>query len=352
MAIVFEEAIKKDIAQKQLAPVYILFGDDGFLKKSYIDKISRLIAEPDDVFNYCKFTSECDLQEVYDAAMQMPFGNDKKFILLDDYDFEHCSKLELDRLYELLCDMPDTAVLVFRIESVDFDAKKSGKFKGLVSSAEKSGGKAVNLNHRTVPELIKMLTNGASKRGLRMDSSVAKYLIETSGDDINLLSNELIKLCAFKREGTITKETVDLVCSKTVEASVFNLSKYIMNGDSTAALSLLDELLFMRIDPMSIFYNISSAYVDMLRIYAAKNEGVSVPQVAEKFAYGNKKFLLETAERNLRKFDFKKLSLSFDEIIKADTALKSFRAQERVILEQLIIRLIYIIAKGESVDKA
>ncbi len=352
MAIVFESAIKKDIAEKQLAPVYILFGDDGFLKKTYIDKISRLIAEPDDVFNYCKFTADCDLQEVYDAAMQLPMMADKKFILLDDYDFEDCSKSELDRLYSLLSDMPDTAVLVYRIESVEFDLKKSVKFKGLVAAAEKSGGKAVNLNHRTVPELIKMLSNGAAKRGLKMDSAVAKYLIETAGDDINLLSNELIKVCAFKKEGVITKETIDLVCSKTVEASIYNLSKYIMNSDSTAALSLLDELLFMRIAPMSIFYNISSAFVDMLRVYAAKNEGVAIPEIAEKFAYGSKKFLLETAERNLRKFDFKKLSLSFDEIIKADMALKSFKANERVILEELIIRLIYIIEKGESVDKA
>jgi DNA polymerase-3 subunit delta len=185
-----------------------------------------------------------------------------------------------------------------------------------------------------------------------MDSSVAKYLVETAGEDINLLSNELIKLCSYQMEGIITKETVDLVCSKTVEASVYNLSKLILASKSTEALSLLDELLFMRIEPMSIFYNISSVYVDMFRMYAARNEGIKIPDVAQKFSYGNRKFLLENAERNLRNFDFKRLSLSLNEIIKADSLLKSFRADERNVLEQLIVRLIYIIEKGELVDKA
>ena len=74
--------------------------------------------------------------------------------------------------------------------------------------------------------------------------------------------------------------------------------------------------------------------------------------MAQKFSYGNRKFLLENAEKNLRNFDFKRLSLSLDEIIKADSLLKSFRADERTVLEQLIVRLIYIIEKGELVDKA
>ena len=41
---------------------------------------------------------------------------------------------------------------------------------------------------------------------------------------------------------------------------------------------------------------------------------------------------------------------NFKALRDADKSLKSTGANERVILEQLIIRLIYILAKGESVD--
>lgn len=352
MAIAFEENLKKNITSGQLLPVYILFGDDGYLKKNYADKISRKIADPDDIFAYSKFTADCDLQDVYDAVMQLPITSDKKCIVLEDYDFEHCSKTDLDRLNALLSDMPDTAVLIMRFDSVEIDSKKSSKFKKLVSSAEKSGGMAVKLDHRKMPELVKMLSDGASKRGCRMDQSVARYLVETAGDDINLLRNELFKLCAFVGSGVITKETVDKVCVKTVEASVYNLSRHIMSCDITAALSTLDELFFMRIEPMIILYTVSAVYVDMFRIYAAKASGKGISDVASGFGYKGREFVLEKAVGNLRKLDFKKLSLSLKALTDADKSLKSFGGDERIILEQLIIRLIYIIVKGESVDKA
>ena len=44
--------------------------------------------------------------------------------------------------------------------------------------------------------------------------------------------------------------------------------------------------------------------------------------------------------------------LCFEAIIKGDTALKSSGNDPRVVLEQLIVRLIFIISAGESIDKA
>lgn len=352
MAIAFEENLKKNIASGQLLSVYILFGEDAYLKKNYAEKISSKIAEPDDIFAYSKFSSNCDLQDVYDAVMQLPITTDRKCVILEDYDFEHCAKSDFDRLCALLSDVPDTATLIMRFDSIEVDSKKSSKFKKLVSSAEKSGGMAVKLDHRKAPELIKMLCDGALKRGCRMDQSVAKYLIENAGEDINNLSNELSKLCAFAGKGTITKDTVDMVGVKTVEASVYNLSKSIIACDISAALTMLDELYFMRIEPMAILYTVAGAYVDMFRLYSAKAAGLNISAVTECYGYKGREFTLDKAAQNLRKFDFKKLSLSLKAIKNADNSLKSFNSDSRIILEQLIIRLIYIIVKGEAVDKA
>ncbi len=350
MAIVFEEALKKNISQGSLLPVYILFGEDGYLKKTYADKIARLITEPDDVFNCCKFGADCDLQEVYDAVMQFPFMSEKKYVEICDFDFEHCSKTELDRICELISEIPDSAVVVLRFDSLEFDSKKSAKFKKIVTAAEKIKGMAVKLDHRKAPELIKMLCDGAAKRGCRFDSSAARYLIETAGDDINLLKNELEKLCAYSGGKDITKETVEKVSVKTIEASVYNLSKYILESNISAALKVLDELFFMRIEPMIILYSVSSVYVDMMRIYAAKKQGAGISDVASAFGYKGREFVLDKAALSLRKFDFNKLNLSLTALVNADGELKSFGKDARIVLEQLIVRLIYIMAKGDTVD--
>ncbi len=349
MALVFEETLKKNIAA-DVSGIYLLFGEDSFLKKNYAEKIGKKIADTDDIFNYCKFSGDCDLQDVYDAAMQIPLMSDKKYIELCDYDFEHCSKADFDKLCDLVSESPDTAVLVIRFDSIEIDSKKSTKFKKLASAIEKVGGLVVNLDHRKMPELIKMLVDGAAKRGIKMEPSAAKYLIETAGDDINTLKNELIKLCAFSKGDIITKETVDMVSVKTVEASVYNLSRFILNTDTSAALSCLDELFFMRIEPMIILHTVSSVYVDMFRIYSAKEQGLGIKDVATQFGYKGREFVLEKAAQSLRKFDFKRLNLSLKALTQADKSLKSFGADSRIVLEQLIIRLIYIITKGEAVD--
>ena len=273
-------------------------------------------------------------------------------MILSDYDFEHCSKSDLDKLVTLISEVPDTATLILVFDSVEVDSKKSSKFKMLVTSAEKNGGIAVKLDHKKMPELIKMLCDGAQKRNLRLEPSVAKYLVETAGDDINILRNELMKLCSFKKSGYIDKDDINNICAKTVEASVYNLSRFIFERDISGALSILDELFFMRVEPMIVLHTISSAYVEMYRIYTSSKQGFNNSEVAKVFGYKGREFVLDRAKQNLRKMDEVKLRLSLETLTKADKDLKTFGADSKTILEQLIVKLIYIIVKGESVDKA
>jgi len=352
MAIIYEDALKAQLKAKKILPVYIITGDDGYLKQLYVNKIINTVTDKDDVFNFQRFGAECNLQDVYDSLSQLPMMADRKCALLCDYDIEHCSKENLDRLLKLAEETSDTSVLIIWFDSLETDVKKSTKFKKLMQSAEKGGGAAVLLNHRRTPELVKMLTDGAAKRNCKMETAAAKYLVETAGDDIAILRNELDKLCAYLPNGIITKETVEAVSIKTPEASVYNLSKFIFAKNSGQALALLDELFFMRFEPMMILYTVSSVYVDMYRVYTLKKSGMTNAEISAAFGYKGREFLLDRAAQNLVKMDFGRLSLSFSALIKADKALKSNGADPRLVLEQLIIRLIYIVAKGETVDQA
>jgi DNA polymerase-3 subunit delta len=140
------------------------------------------------------------------------------------------------------------------------------------------------------------------------------------------------------------------VSTKTVEADIYALADKILKCDLGAAYAILDDLFFMRVEPIIILSTISSVYVDMYRVLAGRNKNVSISQMAEEFAYGNRTFALENAGFNLKKFDFNKLSLSFKALTKADATLKSFSGDDRVVLEKLVVELSYIAVKGESVD--
>ncbi len=350
MAVIFEDSLKKDISSGNFAPVYIIFGDDSYLKKHYRDSIAKKAFGGDEFFNLQRFSGDIELQDVFDAVNQFPIMADRKAVVLSDYDFEHASKNDFDKLCSLLTDCNDECVLILDFDSVEFDAKKSAKAKKLISSAEKGGGRCAEINHRSITALAKMLTDAASKRGCKFGDMAARYLIEISGNDLNTLRNELDKLCAYVGGGEIIKETVDLISVKSVDASVYDYVKQIFAGNISGALKSLDDMFFMRIDPMAILYTASSSYIDMFRMSAAEKSAINKSEVAADFAYKHKAFVLDRAAQNLRKFNNKKLSLSLEALTDADKALKSFGADERTLLEQLTVKLVYIIAKGESVD--
>ena len=351
MSAINEETLRREI-EKDKYRIYVIFGEDGFLKKTYVDRIISKMADEDDVFNFQRFGENCDLQEVYDSALQMPIMAQKKCVVLCDYDFESCSKTDLDKLCELICEIPETTVFILYFQSLEFDYRKSSKFRKISSCAEKNSGVTAMLNHRRQPELVKMLCDGAAKRGVILDSSVARYLVETVGNDISVLRNELDKLCAFAGGGAIKKENVDEVCIKSVEAEIYSLSKQITDCNASAALRTLDALFFEKIEPIIILSTVSSFYVDMYRVLVCRKKGMNNSEISELFGYKGREFVLERAAASLKKLDFSKLCLSFEALREADRSLKSFGADARTVLEQLIIKLIYIIAKGAEVDKA
>ena len=352
MAVASENMLKSNIKSGNLLGTYFIFGNDTYLKKMYVDKIIDKTAQRDDIFNFLKFTDKSDLQEVYDAKEQFPMMAEKKCVVLTDYDFVSCSKSDFDKIEELLSNPVDTTVFVFWCNNLEFDFKRCDRAKKLALAAEKGGGMAVEVNHRERADLRKMLIDVAAKRGAAFGTGVADYLIDSSGEDINTLKYELEKLCAYVGKNTITRETVDYVCVKTVEASIYDLAKEIFSLNIAHALRLLDELFYMRIEPTVILHSIFSVFIDIYRVTAAAEAGVKYTEIAKEFGYGNRDFVLKKAAEYARRADMTKLRMCFDEILAADVSLKSFGNDERTVIEELLVRLIFVLSAGEKIDKA
>lgn len=345
-----ETLLKNDIARKTFSSCYFIFGNDAYLKKFYADKLIDALVDRNDVFCFHSFPSSASLQDVYDALMQMPLFSDRNCVLLTDYDFEKCDKSDFEKLCSLVSLSSEDNVFVLLCADFEFEINKSERGKKLIAATEKAGNKAVLVNHRSVSELTKVIVSSAAKRNCTIDTSDARYLVETVSDDFNIIKNEVEKLCAYQGSGKITRETVDLVCIKSVEESVYNLLSEIIDKKTSSALKMLDDLFFLRTEPLVIFSVISSGFVDIARIVYAESSGKSISAVASDFKYGARSFVLDKMKRNASRFDEKTLSFIFAELDKADTMLKSFSSDEKTALEQLTVRLIYIIEKGEPVD--
>ncbi len=350
MPIASEQQLKVNVSSGNILSTYFIFGEDTYLKKLYVDKIIDKTVDRADDFNFLRFEAECSLQQVYDAKEQYPMMSDKKCVLLTDYDFEEAAAEDFRRLILLLSEPNDTTVFIYWCNNLSVDLKRSSRFKELVKSVETGGGIAANLSHRTSGELIKVLQDGAKKRGAQFQSGAAAYLIECCTEDINVLLSELEKLCAYAKNGVITRDTIDTVCVKSIDASVYALTNEIVSLKAAAAIKLLDNLYSMRLEPMIILHAISSNFIDIYRAMSGINAGISINSLAEQFDYKNRQFALEKASRQVSKFSGLSMKFCLNALVEADKRLKSFSSNDRVVLEELIIRLIYIISKGENLD--
>lgn len=345
-----DKTLKSALAAGALLPVYIIVGDDSYLKKQALERIIAASVGFEDDINLIKYNYGVSLQTIYDELNGFPLMADKKCVILSDFELDSAPKSEFEKLCELASEPYDTSIFVITFETVEIDVKKSTRFKKLVSCVEKSGGDTVKAEHKTPDELSRWLVASAKKQNCTLSVQNALYIVENCSSDINVLTNELTKLCAFVKQGEITRNIIERVCVKSIEASVYDLSAKIISGDSSGAMKLLDELYYMNFEPTIIFYCISSVFVDMYRAYAAKAAGKNPDALASEFGMGNRGFLMRKATVNLRKYDEKKLNLSFDAVLRAERELKSNVSSSRGVLEKLIVRLIYIMKTGEAID--
>lgn len=345
-----DKTLKSSLQAGALLPVYIIAGDDVYLKRQALDRIIDACGVKDDEMNLISFETDSPLQQIYDELTAFPLMAEKKCVILSDYNFDEATKNDFNNLLEMASEAYETSVFVLYFANIQVDFKKSDKFKKLMSAVSKAGGDTVRLDHKSVDELARWLCALAKKRDCDLSSATAKYVIEVCSADISVLTSEIGKLCAFQKSGEITRDTVDKVCVKSVEASLYDLSTKVIAGDTAGAMKLLDELFYMNKEPIVIFHSIASAYVDMYRAKVALAAKKDLEDTAKEFGMGSRAFVLKKAAVHLRKFDEKKLNLSFNALLSCEREIKGYVHSQRDLIEKLIVKLIYIMKTGEALD--
>ena len=346
---IYDEIRFKRLLAEKLLPVYMIFGEDDYLKKLYEGKIIKAAVGDNQDFNLHRFEAPEDLQRVYDAAAQLPMMSDYSCVAIRDYDIDKCRKDNFDRLISIVSGGFDTTVLVLTFLGVEIDYKKSDRAKKLIAAVEKAGGAVACLDNRRPQELIKLLCGGAVKRGCTMDSATAQYMISSVGQDINTLYSELEKLIGYAHAngGVITSQTVDEVCVRTVEASVYKIQDELLAGNAGRAVELIDRLFDGKIEATVILSTMASAYNEIYLVRAAAAAGKSMQEAASAFGYNNRKFVLERAQTSARRLNDKQLQDSLECLRSCDRAIKNYGSSyQQTAIERLAVELAGIAKNG------
>lgn len=350
MAEGIEKILEKELKSDSFSPCYLLYGEDKYTLKR-AGKVFFSAAEklPMPDFNLNRFSSDAGIDAIADAALSLPFFADRKFVIVNDLDVTNLSSSENSKLEELIKDLSESTILVFYYPTLEFSNRKGAdSFNKFLKLAEKYG----KVYHFAAPgdnEIGKILVETAERCGSKISEYTAGVLIrDYIGKDINRLIAEVEKLSAFCEGREITRQDIDNLTAKSLEAKIFDLQKKIFAADYDGAYKNLYSLLEFNEEPIAILNILSDAYTDVYRVKAALKAGLKAVSVQEyDEAYKRKTFVLENAEKNGYGLSDSQLRKSITALLEADRLIKSSKISDEIILSELIGKLL-LITKGEG----
>lgn len=343
-----ESELKTQIKNAEYSNLYFLYGEEKYLIKHYTNLLLKKIVPPDFAdFNLHTYEGKgADFEEISYAAEALPMFSEYSCIHIKDLPADSLNADASEKLEALISDIPETTVIVISLPTAEVNMK-SAKGKKLLSVIDRHGV-SVCFSHAGAAQLAKLIEKGARDRGCAIAPSEANYLISLVGDDMSVILNELQKVCAYKKEGAVTKADIDAVVIKNVQARAFDLAKALTANNCDAAMSILDTLFYMREEPVSILGAIITPYVDMYRAKVYVSGGMRAEDAAKDFNYKNKEFRLTNGSRSASKYTIVQLRKFLDILADADAMLKSSSTDGRIILEQTITRLM-LVSNGEKI---
>ena len=121
--------IAQDIKNGQLGNLYLLYGEEAYLRRQYRDKLKAALVPQEDAMN-CSVYSGKDINasEVVDLAGTMPFFAERRVVIVENSGW---FKSGNDQIAALVKSLPDTTCMIFVEAEVD---KRGRLFKAVTAN--------------------------------------------------------------------------------------------------------------------------------------------------------------------------------------------------------------------------
>ena len=99
------KSLQEDIKNQDFKQVYLLYGEENYLKQQYKGKLKKALIQEEDSMNFSMFEGKkTEPKEIIDLAETMPFFADRRVIFLEDTGF---FKNQCGDLPEYMAELPE-----------------------------------------------------------------------------------------------------------------------------------------------------------------------------------------------------------------------------------------------------
>lgn len=322
------KSIVNDIKSGNFKNIYLLYGEEVYLKINYKNMLLKALVSEGDTMNYNAFEGKAiEISEIISLAETLPFFADYRTILIENSGFFKNSADELAEYFK--GEYADTTRFIFVESQVD----KRNKLYKAVSSK----GTVVEFASQTEETLIAFIAKVLNQGNLKITGGNASYLLSRTGNDMSQIKGELDKLISYcyGREA-VNKEDIDAVVTRKPVSHVFDMIDAIAQRQQTRALDMYYELLALRESHLGILALLVRHFNILLQVRDLKERGYDNKDLAKKLAINA--YFIGKYVSQAGKFTRKTLISILENCADTEDKIKKGLLQDKVAIEMLICR--------------
>jgi DNA polymerase-3 subunit delta len=324
-------AFLQEIEHVEPGPVYVLHGDEAFLKRLILTALRRrVLGTSDDTFGLSVHVGEkAGFASVQDELATLPFLSARRLVVVETAEpfvTRHRAALE-----KYVTQPAPHGVLVLDVQSWPANTRLA-----------KALGSEATLVCKTPPayRLPEWCTQwAASQHGKQLTGAAARLLVDLIGPDLGQLDQELAKLAVYVGAAArIDDKDVDrLVASSRLETT-WKIFDAIGNGQTAEALAILARLFDQGEEPLRILGAFGLQLRRLAQVARLCRHGQTLADSMEQA--GVPPFGQRGCEQQLRHLGRRRADQLYDWLLEVDLGLKgSSQLPPRTLLERLVVRL-------------
>lgn len=321
------KSLNEDLKTGQFKQLYLLHGEEAYLKKQYKDRFVKAMLPEGDTMNYAYYEGKStNPKEVIDLAETMPFFAERRLIVLENTGF---FKNAAPEFAEYLREMPNTTNMIFIESEID----KRGKMYKSV----KDKGRIVELARQDEKTLVRWIMGMAKKENLMMSEAAVRYFLGKVGNDMENIQKELEKLfCYCMNHTEITVADIDEICTTQITNHIFDMVDAVANKEQKKALDFYYDLLALKEPPMRILYLLTRQFRILLEVKELDGLGFGQKELASRV--GIMPFLVGKYRAQAKSFSAKELRRIVEAGVITEENVKTGRMGDVLSVELFLVQ--------------
>ncbi|MBP5221674.1 MAG: DNA polymerase III subunit delta, partial [Lachnospiraceae bacterium] len=319
------QRILNHIKEKNFQQLYLLYGEERYLKKQYTQRLREALTTGDEMNTHFYEGKDVPVGEIIDLAETMPFLAERRVIFLSDTGL---FKSGGEKLAEYLANANETTYFVFTESEID---KRSKLFK-LVSSK----GCAVDFAVQDENTLKKWIAGILAKEGKKVTEATVLCFLSKTGTDMENIQMELEKLISYCMDrDVVTSEDVETICTTRLNDRIFDMVEAVAKKQTDRALALYYDLLALKVSPIQILAMIARQYNHLLQTKELKKRGFADRDIASKI--GVPPFAVGKYVAQASRYKSAELRRFLEQCVQADSDVKTGRMNDKMSVELIIL---------------